>query len=225
MAWSRPQGRSTLTTPGTYYWQASYSGDPTNAASTSTCGSEVETVTSVTTTRSRCRPPSREAASRGIDLGAERERVHRSATLAGTDVATAGGTVTYTVYSNNTCTKPLTGAGRHRDGRRWRCRPTSDPVLLAARHLLLAGLLLRGSTNAASTSTCGSEVETVTSVTHAVTVTTSLSGGGQSGASISVPTGTSVSPIRHPGRNRRGAQRRNGDLHRVLERHLLHLGG
>jgi hypothetical protein len=40
----------TLATPGTYYWQASYSGDPTNAASTSTCGSEVETVTPTTTT-------------------------------------------------------------------------------------------------------------------------------------------------------------------------------
>ncbi len=36
----------TLGTPGTYYWQASYSGDSTNAASMSTCGSEVETVTS-----------------------------------------------------------------------------------------------------------------------------------------------------------------------------------
>jgi hypothetical protein len=40
-------GAVTLTTPGTY-WQASYSEDPTAAASTSTCGSEVETVTSQT---------------------------------------------------------------------------------------------------------------------------------------------------------------------------------
>jgi hypothetical protein len=32
---------------GTYYWQASYSGDPRNAASLSACGSEVETVTYV----------------------------------------------------------------------------------------------------------------------------------------------------------------------------------
>ncbi len=37
----------TLGVPGTYYWQASYSGDSTNAASMSTCGSEVETVTSL----------------------------------------------------------------------------------------------------------------------------------------------------------------------------------
>ncbi|HEY1515049.1 MAG TPA: hypothetical protein VGF91_01440 [Solirubrobacteraceae bacterium] len=36
----------TLGAPGTYYWQASYSGDSANAASMSTCGSEVETVTS-----------------------------------------------------------------------------------------------------------------------------------------------------------------------------------
>jgi hypothetical protein len=36
----------TLSTPGRYYWQASYSGDYANAASMSTCGSEVETVTS-----------------------------------------------------------------------------------------------------------------------------------------------------------------------------------
>src|ERR1700722_12481201 len=35
----------TLSTSGTYYWQASYSGDSANTASTSTCGSEVEIVT------------------------------------------------------------------------------------------------------------------------------------------------------------------------------------
>ena len=35
----------TLTFPGRYYWQASYGGDPTNSPSTSTCGSEIETVT------------------------------------------------------------------------------------------------------------------------------------------------------------------------------------
>jgi hypothetical protein len=35
-----------ITAPGSYYWQASYSGDTTNAASKSTCGSELETVKS-----------------------------------------------------------------------------------------------------------------------------------------------------------------------------------
>ncbi len=34
----------TFTSPGTHYWQASYSGDDANSTSTSTCGDEVETV-------------------------------------------------------------------------------------------------------------------------------------------------------------------------------------
>jgi hypothetical protein len=38
-----------LSTPGTYYWQAVYSGDSSNDGSTSSCGSEVETVTSTGT--------------------------------------------------------------------------------------------------------------------------------------------------------------------------------
>jgi hypothetical protein len=37
----------TLTTPGTYYWQALYSGDANNAPSPSAWGSEAEIVTSV----------------------------------------------------------------------------------------------------------------------------------------------------------------------------------
>ena len=39
-----PSSAVTLSTPGTYYWQASYSGDPANDPSTSTCGAEVESV-------------------------------------------------------------------------------------------------------------------------------------------------------------------------------------
>jgi hypothetical protein len=38
----------TLTGPGTYYWQASYSGDTSNNSSMSTCGAEIETVTNGT---------------------------------------------------------------------------------------------------------------------------------------------------------------------------------
>ncbi len=39
----------TLSAPGTYYWQASYSGDSKNSPSTSMCGGEVETVATTTT--------------------------------------------------------------------------------------------------------------------------------------------------------------------------------
>jgi len=39
-----PASSAETLSPGTYYWQASYGGDPSNEASKSTCGSEVETV-------------------------------------------------------------------------------------------------------------------------------------------------------------------------------------
>src|SRR5208283_981640 len=39
-----PASSAETLSPGTYYWQASYAGDPSNEASKSTCGSEVETV-------------------------------------------------------------------------------------------------------------------------------------------------------------------------------------
>ncbi len=40
-----PASKAETLPSGTYYWQASYSGDSSNGASKSTCGSEVETVT------------------------------------------------------------------------------------------------------------------------------------------------------------------------------------
>ena len=45
MAKSRPRTPVNLTKPGTYYWEASYSGDTTNTPSKSPPGSEVEKVT------------------------------------------------------------------------------------------------------------------------------------------------------------------------------------
>jgi len=40
-----PSEPQTLSTPGTYYWQASYSGDAANEPSVSECGTEIEVVT------------------------------------------------------------------------------------------------------------------------------------------------------------------------------------
>jgi hypothetical protein len=40
-----PPSNSETFLPGTYYWQASYSGDPKNEGSVSPCGAEIETVT------------------------------------------------------------------------------------------------------------------------------------------------------------------------------------
>ena len=213
----------TLDTPGTYYWQASYSGDSTNAASKSTCGSEVETVTSTTTSTSVSTSLSggdQTGASISVPSGTA---VSDTATLSGTNAATAGGTVTYNVFSDSNCTQQLAGAEDQvavTDGG----VPASSPVTLAAGTYYWQASYSGDSTNAPSTSTCGSEVETVTAVTSPVTVTTSLSGGGQTGVSICGAVRHRRERHGHPVGDQHVQCRRNRDLHGVLQRHLLHVG-
>lgn len=85
---------------GTYDFQAIYSGDANNAASTSSCGSEtflVKATPSIATTLSAT----------SVTVG---DTVHDSSALTGA-TSDAGGTVTYTVYTNNTCTTGARDAG------------------------------------------------------------------------------------------------------------------
>ena len=96
----------TLSTPGAYYWQASYSGDANNLASKSTCGDEVETVTALaapTELKTRLRGVGyagghQSTWSGGTIIVFSRSAVTDSATLRGANAAEASGTVTYTVY-------------------------------------------------------------------------------------------------------------------------------
>jgi len=89
--------------PGTYYWIASYPGDANNDDYTTTCSAANEQITvnkaspTITTTLSRS----------SITVG---DTVHDSARLSGA-TSDAGGSVTYTVYSNNTCTLNAQNAG------------------------------------------------------------------------------------------------------------------
>jgi hypothetical protein len=85
---------------GTYFWQAAYSGDANNNPATSPCTSErlvVKTNPSITTTLSAT----------SVNVGTT---VHDSATLSGA-TADAGGTVTYTVWADSTCTQSPQDAG------------------------------------------------------------------------------------------------------------------
>jgi hypothetical protein len=90
----------TFNTAGTFYWQAAYSGDAHNDAAKSVCTSEVLVVKTnpmIATTLSAT----------SVNIGGS---VHDSATLAGA-TADAGGTVTYSVYTDNACTLGKQDAG------------------------------------------------------------------------------------------------------------------
>jgi uncharacterized repeat protein (TIGR01451 family) len=91
----------TFDSPGTYYWQAVYSGDHKNDPATSACTDEQLVIApnspTIATTLS---------ASGGND-GA---KVHDSAKLTGA-TADAGGTVTYSVYSDSACSTKVADGG------------------------------------------------------------------------------------------------------------------
>ena len=86
---------------GTFYWQAVYSGDANNNGATSTCTSEQLVIgknsPTIATTLSE-------------SSGAIGDTVHDSATLTGA-TSNAGGTVTYTVYTDNACSAGAQAAG------------------------------------------------------------------------------------------------------------------
>jgi hypothetical protein len=189
-----------LTTPGTYYWQASYSGNSTNAPSSSTCGSEVETVTAalapttLTTSLSasgggcssgpkgssswgsssgQCNCEGSGSGSKGstCEMSSDGQSgtsitvtagtaVTDQATLSGANEATAGGTVTYTAYSDSNCSRNPVDAGTVvvTDG----VVPASNAITLNTTGTYYWQASYSGdSTNAPSKSPMGSEVETV----------------------------------------------------------------
>ena len=167
-----------VSAPGPYYFQVSYGGDAYNAPSTSPCTSEVVNVTTIS-------PPTTLTTSLsgggqsgpGITVPAGTP-VTDEATISGTDSATAGGTVTYGVYSGQDCTGLVAGAGTVTvvDG----VAPPSDPVTLNGVGAYYWGAQYTGDGSNGPSSDCF-EPETTTPGPSAVTITTSLSSGPQSG--------------------------------------------
>jgi hypothetical protein len=152
---------------GTYYWQASYSGDGNNNASTSPCGSEVLTVSASTEEE-----PEGEAdpttvvtsLSGGGQTGAsisvgEGIAASDRATIRGTNAVEATGTVSYAIYSDNACTKPVTGAGSVSVA--GGVVPASNPTTLPAGTYYWQASYGGDKGNLPSKSACGTEVENV----------------------------------------------------------------
>ena len=153
-----------LSAPGTYYWQASYSGDSVNAASTSTCGSEVETVTGPTSTSTITITSLSGDGQSGASVSVpENTAVSDTAILSGTNASTATGTVTYSVYSDFGCTM-VVSTGTAENITTPGTLPASSSIAFSAPGTYYWLAYYSGdSVNTASMSTCGSEIETVTS--------------------------------------------------------------
>jgi hypothetical protein len=176
-----PSAPVTLSTAGTYYWGATYSGDSSNTTSSSTCGTggEIETVTSGTSSAQPTRL--RTSLIGGHNLGGRSfgwgsritaviagASVTDTARLIGTNAATATGTVTYTVYTQQSVTKNhfrywhwvvlgTAGTVTVTAGQ----VPESNPVTLPAGIYEWHAVYSGDSANKASSSRFGSETEIV----------------------------------------------------------------
>jgi hypothetical protein len=153
----------TFNTAGDYYWQAVYSGDANNNAATSLCTSEHLVVNkagpSIATTLS----------AENITVGGT---VHDSATLTGT-TPNAGGTVTYTVYTNDSCTEDPQDAGTKTvtNG----VAPDSDPITFnSAGDYYWQAVYSGDANNTGATSLCTSEHLVVAKQNTAMTTAQNL---------------------------------------------------
>jgi lysophospholipase L1-like esterase len=173
---SIPASSEEALSPGTYYWQVSYSGDAENPAAKSVCGAEVvivETATSLATSLSGEGKSGTE-----IDVK-EGAAVKDAATLSGAHASEAGGYVAYHVYADSECKDLVAGAGDVSVSSG--VVPDSEEETLPAGTYYWQAVYSGDGTNHSITSTCGAEIATVTAP-----VSTSLSGEGQSGAEVEV---------------------------------------
>ena len=119
------------------------------------------------------------------------------------------------MYSDTKCTKLVTSAGTV--SVTGVVVPASNPETLPPGTYYWQASYSGDPSNLASKSTCCSEVETVAKPKPKPTkISTSLSGGGKSGATITVPEGTAVTDMRDVERRKRRPGDRQGHLQGVL---------
>ncbi len=118
--------------------------------------------------------------------------VSDEAALAGENIASATGTVTYKLYSDSACTTLVKEAGAETVS--GGVVGKSEAKTLAAGTYYWQASYDGDSLNEASKSTCGAEIETVQAAVtkKSTTLTTSLSGEGKTGETITVKEGAAV---------------------------------
>jgi hypothetical protein len=158
---------------GTYYWQASYSGDDYNNGALSTCNSETLTVTKATPSITTTLSTSSTAAG---------QAVNDSAKLSGAS-PNASGTVTFTVYTNSTCnSQATTGNGNQISAQPGSVSVSgngtydSAPITFYQVGTYYWQAYYAGdNNNGSATSSCTSEILTVSKTTPSITTTLGFS--------------------------------------------------
>jgi len=173
---SVPSSEEKKLSPGTYFWQAKYSGDGKNPMATSICGTEVEIVETPTSVTTELSGGEEEGEEIVVDESAS---VSDQASLSGTNAGSAEGSVAYRVYSDSKCTELAALAGNVSVS--GGSVPPSDEVTLPHGTYYWQAEYSGDGLNNAAISACGSEIEVVTAL-----ITTTLSGGEQSGEVIEV---------------------------------------
>jgi hypothetical protein len=139
----------TFNSAGTFFWQASYSGDTNNNAATSACASEQLVVGTSTPTISTSLNDS------SITVGGND---FDTATLGNFTTGGTGGTVTYTVYSNAGCTTGAESAGAKSVNPSNGNVPNSNTLTFNAAGTFFWQAVYSGDNdNSGATSTCTSE--------------------------------------------------------------------
>ncbi|MEW5991912.1 MAG: hypothetical protein AB1736_11285 [Chloroflexota bacterium] len=178
----------TTAAAGTYRWIASYSGDANNNPVAGDCNDANENVV-VTRKSPTITTLLTDGETSGTDLTFPiGTTVTDSATLAGA-TADAGGTVTYTVYTDDACEDEFADAGTAdvTNG----VVGDSDPITFNDAGTYFWQAVYSGdANNNGATSGCTDEVVTI--VPNTVTINTLLSGQGQEGQEITVQIGNTV---------------------------------
>jgi uncharacterized repeat protein (TIGR01451 family) len=194
--------------PGVYLWQAEYSGDEANESSVTECGSEVETVraahpaaSAIATSLEQVGDTANHGPTVTVPEGAE---VIDTAQISGSPDPYPGG-VSFKVYYNSECTKPLPKEYLGSEGLRYigGTSTTAVPGQASANvtpfgqgpgryyvQVEYAGDATN--INRASKSKCGEEVLIVKAPTRTPTLSTALEGEEQVGTDITVKEGRPV---------------------------------
>ncbi len=155
---------------GTYYWRATYAGDANNDGFTTGCGDTNETImVNVAPTAGNATRLTTLLAGGGVSGGEisvpAGTPVTDSATITGSSMGLAGGTITYAVYADASCRDFVASAGTKNvipgDV------PSSDPITLnSTGHFFWRATYSGDARNGSSASNCGDEVENVLPLDH-----------------------------------------------------------